>query len=136
MVTNQVSFKQAVGELKIPWTTQECEQISARKEFKQILRAEKYKYHSEVANQPGRNKNAALGLLLVSIENLAMKGEDEKVVAAIEKLAKLEGWIGGDSNVNIFAGLTARDIAEAKKRLQTQIDPPEPARPTEEVLPN
>lgn len=121
MVTGNMPFKQAAGELKIDWTAAECDKIARRTEFKRILREVKYSFHAEVANTPGRNKSSAIGMMQVAIENLLAEGEWDKAVAAIEKLAKLEGWMGSDSNIQIFAGLTARDIAEAKERIQKQV---------------
>jgi len=132
MARNSLSLKQAVSELKVQITPEECELVSRRKEFQQILREERNKFHTEVADQPGRNKSTALGMMQVAIEKLMVEGEWDKAVAAIEKLAKLEGWVGSDSNINIFSGLTARDIAEAKERISKQIEPRSP----QEILPN
>jgi hypothetical protein len=68
----------------------------------------------------------------VLIDCLMREGEYDKAAAAIEKLGKLEGWVGGDSNVNVFAGLSARDIAEARERLvkgTVESDLPRPVAP-------
>lgn len=126
MVRNSVSFSQAANDLKLPLSPTECEKVVKRKEFQQILRQEKNAFRQEVANEPGRTKSTAVGMMVLAIENLITEGEWDKAVAAIEKLAKLEGWIGADSNVNIFAGLTARDIAEAKQKLTEQVSEQKP----------
>lgn len=122
MVTGNMPFKQAAGELKIDWTAAECDKITRRTEFKRILREERNRIHTDVANTPGRNKSSAIGMMVLALENLMAEGEYDKVIAGIEKLAKLEGWMGGDSNIQIFAGLTAKDLAEAKGRLQKELD--------------
>src|SRR5438128_2091630 len=121
MAQNNMSFKQAVNELGLGWEPHECELISKRKEFKQVLRTEKNTLYGDVANMPGRTKSTAVGMLLVSLENLLEQGEFDKVISGVEKLARLEGWLGADSNINVFAGLTSRDIAEQKQKLLDSI---------------
>jgi len=121
MVTGPAPFAQAARQVGLEWTEKECEKITRRPEFKRILREEKYKHASEVANTPGRNKSSAIGMMQVAIENLLSEGEWDKAVAAIEKLAKLEGWMGSDSNINIFAGLTAKEIEEQKAKIQAEV---------------
>ena len=70
-----------------------------------------------IANDPTRTKSVVLGQLVVLADKLTREGEYDKAAGVLEKLAKLEGWQGADSNVNIFAGLTAKDIAEARARI-------------------
>lgn len=117
MVQSGVSFFQAVVQLKIPVDQQEAENSAKRKEFQEILRAERNKYHQMVANDPTRTKSVVLGHMVILAEKLEKDGEFDKAAQVWEKLAKMEGWMGGDSNVNIFAGLTAADIAAARERI-------------------
>lgn len=125
MAAENVSFSEAARELKLDFTAKECELVSRRKDFKRILREEKYKLAGEIANTPGRNKSTAIGMMQHAIEQLMLAGEYDKVISGIEKLAKLEGWMGSDSNINIFAGLTAKEIAEQKEKLLAEINPPQ-----------
>lgn len=128
-----MSFGQAAQELGIELTPLEVDRQSRRREFHEIYRAEKNKHYQAIANDPSRTKSVAIGKLEELIDKLMREGEHDKAAAVIEKLAKLEGWQGGDSNVNVFAGLTARDIAEARTRIAEGIsgkpgrpDAPEP----------
>lgn len=117
MVQSGVSFLQAAVELGIKVDPDEAEATSRRKEFAEILRTEKNKYHQMIANDPTRTKSVVLGQLVLLADKLTRDGEYDKAAGVLEKLAKLEGWQGADSNVNIFAGLTAKDIAEARARI-------------------
>lgn len=117
MVRSQCNLKQAASEIGHPLDPDEAEKVQRRRDFQDILRIEKNKFFAGVANDPSRSKSSAIGKMEVLIDCLMREGEYDKAAAAIEKLGKLEGWTGSDSNVNIFAGLTARDIAEAKSRL-------------------
>ena len=128
MVQNQMSFAQAVKDLKLPLEGYECDVLQKRADFKKVLRQEKYAFASDVANTPGRNKSTVVGMMMVAADNLLSEGEWEKAASVLEKIAKLEGMVNGD-NVTIFAGLTARDIEDARVRLQEQIDRKTETRP-------
>lgn len=122
MARSQCSLKQAVQELKVDLTAEECEYVFRRKEFQDIYLIEVNKYRADLTNSPGNNKAALIGLGYIALEALARQGEFDKVIAGIEKIGKLQGWVGPDSNVNIFGGLSAKDIAEAKERIRQQLD--------------
>lgn len=117
MVRTKMNFHQAVTDLGIKMEPDEAHRTANRREFQDILRVERNKHYQSVANDASRSKSTAIGKMELLIDQLTADGEYEKAGALIEKLAKLEGWIGGDSNVNVFGGLTARDIAEAKERI-------------------
>lgn len=112
------NLKAASVEIGHPLDPDEAELVGRRREFQDILRVERNKYHAMVANDPSRTKSTVLGRLAVIADRLTAEGELDKAAVVLEKIAKIEGWAGADSNVNIFSGLTARDIAEARDRLQ------------------
>lgn len=134
MVREGISLRMAVMKLGRDLDAAECDVIFKRKAFQETLREEQNKHYSAVAQIPGRSKTSAIGLLLVAIERLALEGEWAQVIAGVEKLAKLEGWVGAETNVNVFAGLTAKDISEARERIKNQID--NPSGVVSETLPN
>lgn len=117
MVRGNQSLKQAAVELDLKLDPDEVERIARRQDFQEIFRVEQNKHFAAVANDPSRSKSVAIGKLEVLIDHLMKAGEYDKAGVLIEKLGKLEGWSGADSNINVFSGLTARDIAEARERL-------------------
>lgn len=117
MVREGLQFREAVLELHLALTPQECDAVKNRAEFQNILRDEKLQYQTGIGDNPLRSKAAALGLMHIAIEKLMEAGEYDKAISGIEKLSKLEGWIGNESTINVFAGLSARDIEAAKERL-------------------
>lgn len=117
MVRNNTSLKEAALDLGIKLEPDEVEKIGRRKDFQEIVRVERNKYEAAVANDPTRTKAVAIGKMWLLAERLEREGEHEKAAVVVEKIGKLEGWTGGEHNVNIFSGLSARDIAEAKQRL-------------------
>ena len=114
---NQLSLKQVAPELGLKLTPEECWHVEQRKEFQVVLRAMRADFFNELANSPNRGKETTVGLMLLAIEQLAAASEWKEVIVACEKLAKLEGWIGADSNVNVYQGYSAKDFAAEKQRL-------------------
>jgi len=123
MVRNNISLKESALDLNIQLDPDELQVIERRKEFQEILRAEQNKYYAAVANDPTRTKSTVLGKLVVQAEFLHKQGDYDKAAIVLEKVAKIEGWTGSDQNINVFGGLTARDIAEAKERLSKESIP-------------
>ena len=117
MVRTQCSLKAAALEIGHPLDGDEADKVSRRRDFQEILRVEKNKYYSSVATDPSRTKSVVLGQMVVLADRLIAEGEFEKAAGVLDKLGKMEGWTGGESNVNVFAGLTARDISEARDRI-------------------
>jgi len=63
--------------------------------------------------------------MIILAEKLMHEGEHEKAGNLLEKICKIEGWTGVDTNVNIFAGLTMKDIQDAKARILASKQPPQ-----------
>jgi len=136
MARNDISLKQAVVELQRELAPEECERLARRDDFKQILQQEKNRYRSEVANSPDRTKATKIGILQLAVEKLLAEGEWEKAAKITMEQAKLEGELNADSNINIFAGLTAKDIASEREKVLKQIEADRSDRDTPEILPN
>lgn len=98
-------------------TGPECDKIFHSKRFQDMIWAERQRFQTEIAQTPGRNKTSLLGLATLLIQNLIEEGQWDKALLGIEKLAKIEGWAGGDSNINIFQGVTSQDIEKMKAEL-------------------
>lgn len=122
MVRAGMSLKMAATELQLDLDARECERILYRKEFQKVLGEEREKFYAEVAATPGRSKATAIGRMHVAIERLASEGAWDKVITGVRELARLEGWVGPETDVTVFAGLTAKDIAEAKERLKARAE--------------
>ena len=125
MVRNNTSLKQAALDLGIHLDPDEAERTGRRKDFQEILRVEANKYRASIANDPTRTKSAVLGAMIILAEKLMHEGEHEKAGNLLEKICKIEGWTGVDTNVNIFAGLTMKDIQDAKARILASKQPPQ-----------
>jgi hypothetical protein len=131
MARNNSALKVAALDIGVTLDPAEAERIGRRKDFQEILRIERNKYHAAVGNDPTRTKSTVIGMMWIAAERLAREGEHEKSAQVLERVAKIEGWAGADTNVNVFGDLTAKDLNEAQKKLEERI-----AGTKQEALPN
>lgn len=122
MARDGMGFREATIELHLPLTPGECDAVKNRGEFQELLLREQHKFRENLANMPERSKASAIGLALLSLEKLFQAGEWREVIAGTEKLGKMEGWIGAETNINVFSGLSHRDLEEAKERIKAKIE--------------
>lgn len=116
MVREGKSLPQVLSELMVSTTTEEAQAIFKTRKFQTLLWTARHKYHQELAQNPERTKQAALGQMVICIQGLMEKGEWDKAVEAILKLAKVEGWVGAETSVNVFQELKGEQFEELKRR--------------------
>ena len=96
----------------------ECDNIVRTKEFMAALRGARNKFYKELANDPTRTRNTAVGQLVHAIQSLIDNEQYDKAVAAIAQLAKMEGWNKEAANaINLFQDLSGGDIAKLREKV-------------------
>jgi len=120
MVREEISLFAATQTLDLGITNRECENIVRTKGFIEVLRNERNKFYKELANDPSRNRNSAVGQLVLAITKMMESEQYDKAVTAIMSLAKLEGWSSDSANVNIFNDMTAKDLAALRTKFAGQ----------------
>ena len=118
MVRHGMSLRQAASEIGVPLTTEEAEAIGRRQGFQRVLWLARNRYYQEVASDPGRTKNAALGLLYVLAQKLIEGGEFDKAADVIFKMLRAEGHVGPEQQVSVIAGLSANELEAVRKKLE------------------
>lgn len=117
MIRSGLSLAKAASELKANITSLEAENILRRRSFQKLLAAARYRYYNEIGSDPSLTKTALIGKLSLLSDRLLEEGEYDKAAEVLFKLAKLQNWVGVENNVNVFHGLSARELEEARKRL-------------------
>lgn len=122
MVRTGKTLRQAVGDLiekgeKLSITSQECEDLESSKAFIQVLQLTRNRMYKEIADSPLRGKSVAVGQLSFLIDRLMEQKQWDKAGEVILKLAKVEGWVGAEAEVNVFAGLNAKDLKDIRAKL-------------------
>jgi len=116
MVREQIPLFRYTNEHDLGLTQRECESVVRSRAFMEILRLRRNLYYKELANDPSLTRTAVKGQLVFAITKLLEKGMEDKAVAAIMNLAKLEGWTTDQANVNIFNDLNQKDIDALRKK--------------------
>ena len=116
MVVEGCTLFRASQLLELGITNRECENIVRTRSFKQVLATERNKLYKEFANDPSRNRTAAVGQLVFIINKMVEAEQYDKAAKAIMDLAKLENWVGDNSTINIFNDLNAKDLAVLKAK--------------------
>lgn len=107
------------NEKQLGLTSRDCENVQKTKTFQETLRARRNIYHKEIASDSSFSRAAAKGQLMVAINKMMEKEQYDKAAAAIMNLAKLEGWTSDGTSVNVFADLTATDLAKLREKFKT-----------------
>lgn len=124
MVREGVGLREAIALLNAPVTSEECKAIERRGSFKKLIWAARLRYWAELGSDPERTKSSTIGQLQLLAQKLMDEGEYEKAAEVLFKIAKAEGWVGSESTVNVFQGLTAKEFTELRERLKQQASQP------------
>ena len=116
-------------------TTREAAEWFRSKMFQSALRASKNRFYREMGADPTWAKTTAIGQLLFCAQQLIAAGEYDKGAEVILKASKIQGWLGPDTNVSVFAGLSGRELEEIRSKLAQRADGSS-SQPTGEPLTN
>ena len=119
MVRESKSLPQAVTDLGISLSTLECKKVEKRPSFHRLLWDARNKWSKEVADIPSRGKQSTIGMLQFLAQKLQDDGQYEKAAEVLFKLAKLEGWVGNESTVNVFGNLSNADLEKLKTKVKS-----------------
>ena len=117
MVRESKSLAQAVTDLGVSLSTVDVKKVEKRPSFQRLLWDARNKWNREIADIPSRTKQSTIGQLQLIAEKLIQEGAFDKAAEVLFKLAKLENWVGETGTVNVFGGLSQRDIDDLKKKL-------------------
>jgi hypothetical protein len=98
MVKYDLTLKQAASELGIDLTVEEAHDLTDRKLFEGILEEKRLAHYTEIGSNPKLTKEAVVGMVFKLAERLANDREDFKSAEALLKLAKMQGWVGAESD--------------------------------------
>jgi hypothetical protein len=121
MVTNDVDIFAAATELELGLTSAECQRLLKNKGFLRVLRTARLKAYTELANDPDQNKDSLIGKGIYCVDRLMDDQQYDKALSGILSLAKIQGYVGADSTVNVFAGLNTKDMEALKAKLKNEL---------------
>lgn len=120
MAREGLSLAEALTRLKQPITREDAAKLFRTKHFQALLRAERLRFYAEVGRNPEWSRKTAIGQLLVCIQELMSAGEFDKAAEVILKATKVEGWLGNETAVTVFNGLSQQQLEQIRSRLRTE----------------
>lgn len=120
MVYEGISLKEAVTQLNIALTSEECVNIARRASFKTLIRQIRNRLQTEIGSDPTRTKDTVVGQLQLLADQLEKQGDADKAAEVLFKIAKIRNWIGPEGTVNIFGDLTAKDYEKLRAEIQAR----------------
>lgn len=122
MSRNGYSLQEAVGEMGLDITSEECDRVVRRKSFNKILWAARHRYSNQLANDPDFKKETIIGKLIALSQRLEDHGEYDKAAEAILKAAKVAGFVGPESTtVSIFGDLSQTDLDSIRRKVEGEV---------------
>jgi len=118
MAREGLTLAEALTRLQAPLTKEQAAKIYKTKSFQGLLRSERLRFYAEVGRDPEWSRKTAIGQLLVCIQNLMAEGQYDKAAEVILKATKVEGWLGNETAVTVFNGLTAKDFESIRAKLK------------------
>lgn len=123
MVRSGCSLSQAATELQVPLSIEVARNILGRVSFQQALWAERHRYFSALGADPNFKKDTAIGKLLDLARKLEESAEFDKAAEVVFKVAKMTGWVGPESTINVFGELTDKDLQAIKQTVENKNKP-------------
>lgn len=113
-----LTLAEALTRLNQPITKEAAAKLFRTKHFQSLLRSERLRYYAEVGRNPEWSRKTAIGQLLVCIQELMASGEYDKAAEVILKATKVEGWLGNETQVTVFNGLSQQQLEQIRSRLK------------------
>lgn len=117
MARSGCSLKQAVTEMGLEVSSEECHVLMSRIAFQKLLWQERHRHNTDLGRDPNYNKDTAIGKLIALSQKLEEEGEFDKAAEVILKIAKLQGWVGPESTVSVFGELSQKDLDAIREQV-------------------
>jgi len=117
MARTGCSLSGAVTELGRIESIENCNKILKRATFQRVLWEARHRFFNELGSNPNYKKESAIGKLLSLAEKLEVEGKFDSAAEVVFKIAKMNGWTGPESTVNVFGDLSQKDIDSIRKKL-------------------
>lgn len=118
MLRDRMPFRAALVTLNIHVSGEEADKVEHSAAFRKMLDQEQQLLYQELASNPNFNKQSVVGGMLHAVQQLLRAGEFDKAITGFLGIAKIQNWIGAESNINVMLGVSQRDIDEARAKLQ------------------
>src|SRR5437764_15433965 len=99
MARTGCSLSQAVTQMGMVRSIEECNILLRRATFQRVLWEARHRFFSELGSNPNYKKETAIGKMLSLAEKLEGEGKFDSAAEVVFKVAKMNGWTGTESTV-------------------------------------
>src|ERR1700676_3533465 len=117
MARTGMSLTQAVAEMGLDVTSEECDKLLRSKGFNRLLWEHRHRYFSSLGKDPSFSQDVVIGRLIAQSQKLEEQGAYDKAAEVLLKIAKIRGWVGPDNQVSIFGELSQSDLDKIRDTL-------------------
>jgi len=117
MAQTGCSLVEAATQLGQEVSYEQANKLLRRVSFQRLLWEARHRYFSTLGGDPEWKKESAIGKLLVLASKLEEDGQHDKAAEVIFKIAKMSGWVGPDSTVNVFGDLSDKDLKTIREQI-------------------
>jgi hypothetical protein len=118
MARTGMSLTQAVAEMGLDITSEECDKLLRSRGFNRLLWEHRHRYFNQLANDPNFKKDSIIGKLVSLAQKLEDQGDYDKAAEAVLKAAKVAGFVGPESTVSVFGSLSQQDLDAIRKKVE------------------
>jgi hypothetical protein len=123
MARTGCSLAQACTELQKNVSIEDVNAILRLPTFQKILWEARHRFFGELGADPNFKKDAAIGKMLDLARKLEETGEFDKAADTLFKIAKMTGWVGPESTVNVFGELSDTDLRAIREKVASETAP-------------
>ena len=109
-----ISLREAATRLRLEITNEEAANTFRTKGFQKLLRSERQRFYMEIAQDPTWSRRTAIGKMLYLADRLMDNGEYDKAADTILKIARVEGWLSGETQVTVFNQLSDKELDQLR----------------------
>lgn len=117
MARSGCSLSQAATELGVALSHEEAGKILRRPTFQSMLWEARHRYFSQLGGDPNFSKDTAIGQMLDQARKLDEEGLHDKAAEVLFKIAKMNNWVGPESQVNVFGELSDADLKAIREKI-------------------
>lgn len=116
-----ISPREACTRLKVAVGNEEIANLFRTKGFQRLLRNARQQFYMEIASDITWSRRTAVGKMLYLVDRLMENGENDKALEGLLKVARVEGWLSNETQVNVFNNLTDSELEGIKTRAAERI---------------
>lgn len=126
MLRDRLDLMRAAQLLGVELLPEEAATHQRRRAFRELYDQAARDYFESKSSVTQHTKQALVGRMLDAVDRLLILDKFADASEILFKIAKVEGWVGAETSINLFQELSGKDISEMREALKRkQSKPPD-----------